>query len=146
MITVKYNNYGGELQLRPEFFFPTTKTRIRELYKKFFCIGERDASDYVDECLQHINKRIPEQEEYAKAVAKVYFNLQTTRRELKDNIKEKRKANGVALRGDELKEYKNHLEFVNEDYKTYKRDAKQAAKDLKKLKENRQFLLELRDG
>ena len=146
MITVKYNNHDGELQLRPEFFFPTTKARIRTLYKKFFCIGERDASDYVDECLQHINKRIPEQEGYAKAVAKVYFNLQTTRRELKDNIKEKRKANGVALRGDELKEYKNHLEFVNEDYKTYKRDAEQAAKDLKKLKENRQFLLELRDG
>ena len=65
---------------------------------------------------------------------------------MKNNIKAKRKANGVALRGDELKEYKKRLKFVDEDYKTYKRDAEQAVKDLKKLKENRQLLLELRDG
>lgn len=145
MITVKYNYDNGKLELYPEKFFPATKGQIRKLYKLFFRIGERGPSAYVDECLQHIDERIPEQEQLAKELANKYVSLRTKQVEMKQQIRDKKKSNGLPFRGDELKEFKKQLKTVNEQVTDAKYAATRAVKIVPWLKENKQLLMEL-DG
>lgn len=145
MITVNYNYGNGKLTLYPEKFFPATKGRIRKLYKLFFRIGDRGASAYVDECLQHIDERIPEEEQKAKELANEYVTLRTKQVELKQQIRDKKKTNGLPFRGDELKEYKKELKDLNVRVTAAEADARIAVKSAAWLKENKKLLLEL-DG
>ena len=145
MITVIYNYGNGKLELYPEKFFPATKGQIRKLYKLFFRIGSRTTSEYVDECVQHIDERIPEQEQTAKDLANEYVCIKTRQVEMRQQIKDKKKANGLPFRGDELKDYKKQLKKVNQQVLEAKTAANRAVRILTRLKENRAFLLEL-DG
>lgn len=145
MITVNYNYGNGKLTLYPEKFFPATKGQIRKLYKLFFRIGDRGASAYVDECLQHLDARIPEEEQKAKELANEYVTLRTKQVELKQQIKDKKKANGLPFRGDELKEYKKQLKDLNVRVTAAEADARITVKSAAWLKENKKLLLEL-DG
>lgn len=145
MITVNYNYGNGKLTLYPEKFFPATKGQIRKLYKLFFRIGDRGASAYVDECLQHLDERIPEEEQKAKELANEYVTLRTEQMELKQQIRDKKKTNGLPFRGDELKEYKKELKKLNEKVSSAKVEANRAVKIVPWLKENKELLKEL-DG
>lgn len=145
MITVNYNYGNGKLTLYPEKFFPATKGQIRKLYKLFFRIGDRGASAYVDECLQHLDERIPEEEQNAKKLANEYVTLRTQQTEMKQQIKDKKKANGLPFRGDELKEYKKQLKDLNVRVTAAEADARIAVKNAARLKDNKKLLLEL-DG
>ena len=145
MITVNYNYGNGKLELYPEKFFPATKGQIRKLYKLFFRIGDRPSSEYVDECIQSIDERLPELEQMAKDLANEYVNLRTKQSEMKQHIKDKKKANGLPFRGDELKEYKKQLKDLNVKVTAAEADARIAAKTVPWLKENKKLLLEL-DG
>ena len=145
MITVKYNYGNGKLELYPEKFFPATKGQIRKLYKLFFRIGEEGPSFYVDECIRSIDERLPELEQTAKDLANEYVNLRTKQSEMKQHIKDKKKANGLPFRGDELKEYKQQLRDLNVKVSEVEADARIAAKTVPWLKENRELLKEL-DG
>ena len=145
MITVKYNYGNGKLELYPEKFFPATKGQIRKLYKLFFRIGEEGPAFYVDECLQHLDKRIPEEEQKAKELANEYVDLRTQQVEMKQQIKDKKKANGLPFRGDELKEYKKQLKDLNVKVSAAYAEARIVAKTVPWLKENRELLKEL-DG
>lgn len=141
MITVIYNYGNGKLELYPEKFFPATKGQIRKLYKLFFRIGVRPSSEYVDECIQSIDERIPELEKLANE----YVNLRTRQVEMKQQIKDKKKANGLPFRGEELKEFKKQLRDLNVKVTAAEADARIAAKTVPWLKENKKLLLEL-DG
>ena len=141
MITVNYNYGNGKLELYPEKFFPATKGQIRKLYKLFFRIGDRPSSEYVDECIQSIDERLPELEQMANE----YVNLRTKQSEMKQHIKDKKKANGLPFRGDELKEYKKQLKDLNVKVTAAEADARIAAKKVPWLRENKQLLMEL-DG
>ena len=143
MITVNYNYGNGKLTLYPEKFFPATKGQIRKLYKLFFRIGDRGASAYVDECLQHIDERIPEEEQKAKELAREYITLRTEQMELKQQIRDKKKTNGLPFRGDELKEYKKELKKLNEKVSSAKVEANRAVKIVPWLKGNKELLKEL---
>ena len=143
MITVNYNYGNGKLTLYPEKFFPATKGQIRKLYKLFFRIGDRGASAYVDECLQHIDERIPEEEQKAKELAREYITLRTEQMELKQQIRDKKKTNGLPCRGDELKEYKKELKKLNEKVSSAKVEANRAVKIVPWLKGNKELLKEL---
>lgn len=145
MITVNYNYGNGKLTLYPEKFFPATKGQIRKLYKLFFRIGDRGASAYVDECLQHLDERIPEEEQNAKKLANKYVTLRTQQTEMKQQIKDKKKANGLPFLGDELKEYKKQLKDLNVRVTAAEADARIAVKSAARLKDNKKLLLEL-DG
>lgn len=145
MITVNYNYGNGKLTLYPEKFFPATKGQIRKLYKLFFRIGDRGASAYVDECLQHLDERIPEEEQKAKELANEYVTLRTKQVELKQQIRDKKKTNGLPFRGDELKEYKKQLKDLNVRVTAAEADARITVKSAAWLKENKKLLLEL-DG
>lgn len=145
MITVNYNYGNGKLELYPEKFFPATKGQIRKLYKLFFRIGDRGASAYVDECLQHIDERIPEQEKTAKELANEYVCLRTRQVEMKQQVADKKKTNGLPFRGDELKEFKKQLKTVNQQVTEAKNAANRAVRILSWLKENKELLQEL-DG
>lgn len=145
MITVNYNYGNGKLTLYPEKFFPATKGKIRKLYKLFFRIGDRGASAYVDECLQHLDERIPEEEQNAKKLANKYVTLRTQQTEMKQQIKDKKKANGLPFLGDELKEYKKQLKDLNVRVTAAEADARIAVKSAARLKDNKKLLLEL-DG
>ena len=145
MITVNYNYGNGKLTLYPEKFFPATKGQIRKLYKLFFRIGDRGAFAYVDECLQHLDERIPEEEQKAKELANKYVTLRTKQVELKQQIRDKKKTNGLPFRGDELKEYKKELKKLNEKVSSAKVEANRAVKIVPWLKENKELLKEL-DG
>lgn len=145
MITVNYNYGNGKLTLYPEKFFPATKGQIRKLYKLFFRIGDRGASAYVDECLQHLDERIPEMEKLAKELANEYVSLRTRQVEMKQQIQDKKKANGLPFRGDELKEYKKQLKDLNVKVSAAQAEARIAAKTVPWLKENKELLKEL-DG
>lgn len=145
MITVNYNYGNGKLTLYPEKFFPATKGQIRKLYKLFFRIGDRGASAYVDECLQHLDERIPEEEQNAKKLINEYVTLRTQQTEMKQQIKDKKKANGLPFRGDELKEYKKQLKDLNVRVTAAEADARITVKSAAWLKENKKLLLEL-DG
>lgn len=145
MITVNYNYGNGKLTLYPEKFFPATKGKIRKLYKLFFRIGDRPSSEYVDECLQHLDERIPEEEQKAKELANEYVTLRTKQVELKQQIRDKKKTNGLPFRGDELKEYKKELRDLNGKVSSALSEARTAAKTVPWLKDNRQLLMEL-DG
>ena len=98
MITVNYNYGNGKLTLYPEKFFPATKGQIRKLYKLFFRIGDRGASAYVDECLQHLDERIPEEEQKTKKDGR-------EKRRLRDVGQEKRQYIHIIATGHE---HKNH--------------------------------------
>lgn len=145
MITVNYNYGNGKLTLYPEKFFPATKGQIRKLYKLFFRIGDRGASAYVDECLQHLDERIPEEEQNAKKLINEYVTIRTQQTEMKQQIKDKKKANGLPFRGDELKEYKKQLKDLNVRVTAAEADARITVKSAAWLKENKKLLLEL-DG
>ena len=145
MITVIYNYGNGKLELYPEKFFPATKGQIRKLYKLFFRIGVRPSSEYVDECIQSIDERIPELEKLAKELANEYVSLRTRQVEMKQQIKDKKKANGLPFRGEELKEFKKQLKDLNVKVTAAEADARIAAKTVPWLKENKKLLLEL-DG
>ena len=145
MITVIYNYGNGKLELYPEKFFPATKGQIRKLYKLFFRIGDRRSSEYVDECIQSIDERIPEMEKLAKELANEYVSLRTRQVEMKQQIKDKKKANGLPFRGEELKEFKKQLKDLNVKVTAAEADARIAAKTVPWLKENKKLLLEL-DG
>ena len=145
MITVNYNYGNGKLTLYPKKFFPATKGQIRKLYKLFFRIGDRGASAYVDECLQHLDERIPEEDQKAKELAREYITLRTEQMELKQQIVDKKKTNGLPFRGDELKEYKKELKKLNEKVSSAKVEANRAMKIVPWLKDNKKLLLEL-DG
>lgn len=145
MITVNYNYGNGKLELYPEMFFPATKGQIRKLYKLFFRIGDRGPSAYVDECLQHIDDRLPEQKKLATDLANEYVCLRTKQSEMKQQIRDRKKANGLPFRGDELKEYKKQLTIVNEQVRDAKTQAERSVRILNWLKENRKLLMEL-DG
>lgn len=145
MITVNYNYGNGKLTLYPEKFFPATKGQIRKLYKLFFRIGDRGASAYVDECLQHLDERIPEEKQNAKKLTNEYVTLRTQQTEMKQQIKDKKKANGLPFRGDELKEYKKQLKDLNVRVTAAEADARIAVKSAALLKENKELLKEL-DG
>ena len=143
MIEVIYNYGAGLLQLHPDMFFPATSGDIRRLYKLFFRIGSMGASHYVNECLQHIEERIPEQAEHTKELANEYFRLKTRQTEMKQHVKYRKKASGVPFRGNELKEYKKELKALNEKVREGKADAERAVKILKKLEDNKKLLMKL---
>ena len=145
MITVIYNYGNGKLELYPEKFFPATKGQVRKLYKLFFRIGVRPSSEYVDECIQSIDERIPELEKLAKELANEYVNLRTRQVEMKQHIQDKKKANGLPFRGEELKEFKKQLRDLNVEVTAAQAEARIAAKKVPWLKENKKLLLEL-DG
>ena len=81
MLKVVYNDpkhgTNGEIILDLREFFPTKKTRIRQLYKKFFLIGTEPADYYVDECLKVLDDMINEEGfVHAAAIAKAQESLE----------------------------------------------------------------------
>lgn len=143
-MVVLYEN--GRLDLNIDSFFPTTKARVNKLYKQFFLIAYNNSpSDFVDEIIQHIDHRIPAMEYAAKKLANEYVDLTTRVAELQEQVKNRKKANGLPFRGDELKEYREKLQAKKEDCREVKRAYDLQMKNLKMIRENRQTLLQL-DG
>ena len=81
----------------------------------------------------------------AKELANKYVTLRTKQVELKQQIRDKKKTNGLPFRGDELKEYKKELKKLNEKVSSAKVEANRAVKIVPWLKENKELLKEL-DG
>ena len=99
---IKYDN--GYMNLNLDAFFPTNSARIRKLIKQFFRIGWEDTSYYFDECIAHIEKRIPCYDEDSKQLVAAVVSTRTEKSELEKCIKTKKKSNGVPLTREELKE------------------------------------------
>ena len=78
-------------------------------------------------------------------LANEYVDLRTKQVEMKQQIQDKKKANGLPFRGDELKEYKKQLKDLNVKVSAAQAEARIAAKTVPWLKENRELLKEL-DG
>lgn len=73
------------------------------------------------------------------------LTLRTKQVELKQQIRDKKKTNGLPFRGDELKEYKKELKDLNVRVTAAEADARIAVKSAARLKDNKKLLLEL-DG
>ena len=78
-----------------------------------------------------------------KELANEYFSLKTKQTEMKQHVKDRRKASGIPFRGNELKEYKKELKALNEKVREGKAEAERAVKILKKLEDNRKLLIKL---
>lgn len=140
---VEYEN--GRLELNIDAFFPTSKARVNKLYRQFFLIAFDGPAGFVDEIIQNIDHRIPVMEDAAKRLANEYVELKTRVAELQEQVRNKKKANGLPFRGDELKEYREKLQTKRQECSEVKKAYDQQMRDLKKLKENRLTLLQL-DG
>lgn len=140
---VTYEN--GRLELNIDAFFPTSQARVRKLYRQFFLISFDGPSGFVDEIISNINNRIPVMEDAARRLAKEYVDLKTRVSEMQEEVTNKKKANGLPFRGDELKEYREKLKTRKQECTQVKKAYDQQMRDLKQLKENKQILLQL-DG
>lgn len=140
---VTYEN--GRLDLNIDAFFPTSQARVRKLYRQFFLISFDGPSGFVDEIIRNIDHRIPVMEDNARKLAKEYVDLKTRVSEMQEQVTNKKKANGLPFRGDELKDYREKLQIKRQKCNEVKKAYDQQMRDLKKLKENRLTLLQL-DG
>lgn len=140
---VTYEN--GRLDLNIDAFFPTSQARVRKLYRQFFLISFDGPSGFVDEIIRNIDHRIPVMEDNARKLAKEYVDLKTRVSEMQEQVTNKKKANGLPFRGDELKNYREKLQIKKQKCNEVKKAYDQQMRDLKKLKENRLTLLQL-DG
>lgn len=138
---IKYDN--GYMNLNLDAFFPTNSARIRKLIKQFFRIGWKDTSYYFDECIAHIEKRIPRHDKNMKQLITAIVSLRTEKAEVEECIRSKKKANGVRLTKSEMKEYRARKKELAELLKDLSKDSKQMLKDSKKLKENLELLEKL---
>ena len=141
MMLIEYDN--GYMNLNLDAFFPTNSARIRKLIKQFFRIGWEDTSYYFDECIAHIEKRIPRHDKNMKQLITAIVSLRTEKSEVEECIKTKKKSNGVLLTREELKEYKSMKKELSELLKDLSKEANKMLKDSKKLKENLELLEKL---
>ena len=139
---IEYDN--GYMNLNLDAFFPTNSARIRKLVKLFFRIGWEDTSEYIDKCIEHIEKRIPKHKLDTKEIVNAFVSLRTEKAEVEECIRSKKKANGVRLTKSEMKEYRARKKELAELLKDLSKDSKQMVKDWKKLKENLELLKKLR--
>ena len=140
---VTYEN--GRLDLNVDAFFPTSQARVRKLYRQFFLISFDGPSVFVDEIIDNINKRVPVMEDAAKRLANEYVELKTKVSEMQEEVTNKKKANGLPFRGDELKEYREKLQRKRQECTQVKKAYDKQIRDIKTLKENKKTLLQL-DG